>query len=92
MPKPPSDKAKLERSVVAAKLSVVRKTTKLGFHQEPQFRADGQSVVYTGSAPLPNQWAVVYGLIVRSPRLDEDCGAGGCGGDDVPLIIIAEPY
>jgi hypothetical protein len=92
MPKPPSDRVKLERSVVAAKLSVVRKTTKLGFHQEPQFSADGHSIVYTGTAPLPNQWALVYGLIVRSPRLDEDCGAEGCGGDDVPLIIIAEPY
>jgi len=35
MPKPPSDRPKLERSVVAPKVSIVRKTTKVGFHQEP---------------------------------------------------------
>jgi len=82
---------RMERSisliVPAAKLSVVRRTTRLGFHQEPRFKADGQP----STAVTPNEWAAVYGRIVRSPRLDEDCGASGCGGDDVPLIIIAEP-
>jgi hypothetical protein len=29
---------------------------------------------------------------VRVANLSEDCGAEGCGGDNVPLIIIAEPY
>lgn len=88
MPKPPRGRPKLHGAVVAAKLSVVRKTTKLGSHQEPRFTADG----HRSTAAVPNDWAVVYGRIVRSHRFDEDCGAGGCGGDDVPLIIIAEPY
>ena len=87
MPKPPSDGPKLQAAVLAAKLSVVRRTTKLGSHQEPRFKADG----HPSTAVVPNEWAIVYGRIVRSPRLDEDCGAGGCGGDDVPLIIIADP-
>ena len=87
MPKPPSDRPKLQRPVVAAKLSVVRKTTKLGSHEEPRFKEDG----HPNAAAVPNEWAVVYGRIVRSPRLDENCGAAGCGGDDVPLILIAEP-
>jgi hypothetical protein len=78
MPKPPIDRAKLERSVLAAKLLVVRTTTKLGVHQEPQFKADGRSIMYTHTAAVP--------------KLNEDCGARGCGGDDVPLVIIAEPY
>jgi hypothetical protein len=91
MPKPPSDRPKLERSVLAAKLVVTRKTTKLGFHQEPRFKANGDSIVYTDTAAAPNEWAAVYGRIVRMPDLDEDCGAGGCGGDNVPLAIIAEP-
>jgi hypothetical protein len=92
MPKPPSDRPKLERSVLAAKLLIIRKTTKLGFHREPQFKADGHSIVYTHTAAVPNEWTAVYGRIVRDPDLNEDCGAGGCGGDNVPLVIIAEPY
>jgi len=92
MPKPPSDRPKLERSVIATKLSILRKTTKVGSHQEPQFKADGRSIVYSHTAEVPNEWAVVYGRIVRVANLNEDCGADGCGGDNVPLIIIAEPY
>ena len=92
MPKPPIDRPKLERSVLAAKLLVVRTTTKLGVHQEPQFKADGRSIMYTHTAAVPNEWAAVYGRIVTVPDLNEDCGARGCGGDDVPLVIIAEPY
>jgi hypothetical protein len=87
MPKPPGDVPKPQAAVLAAKLSVVRRTTKLGSHEEPRFKADG----HPSTTVVPNEWAVVYGRIVRSPRLDEDCGAGGCGGDDVPMIIIADP-
>ena len=89
MPKPPSDRPKLERSVVAAKLLIVRNTTKLGFHQEPHFKTEGHSIVY---AAVPNEWVAVYGRVVSVPDLNEDCGVGGCGGDNVPLVIITEPY
>ncbi len=92
MPKPPSNRPKLKRSVVAAKLLIVRKTTKLGFHQEPQFNVVGRSIVYSHTAAAPNEWAAVYGRIARVPNLNEDCGAGGCGGDNVAVVIIAEPY
>jgi hypothetical protein len=92
MPKPPSDRPKLKRSVVASKLSILRKTTKVGSHREPQFQANGHSIVYSQTAEVPNEWAVVYGRIVRVANLNEDCGAEGCGGDNVPLLIIAEPY
>jgi len=92
MPKPPSDRPKFERSVVAMKLSIVLKTTKVDSHQEPQFKADGRSIAYSHTAEVPNEWAIVYGRIVKVANLNEDCGADGCGGDNVPLIIIAEPY
>ena len=52
----------------------------------------GNSIVYSHTAEVPNEWAVVYGRIVRVANLSDDCGAEGCGGDNVPLIIIAEPY
>ena len=86
-PMPPSDRPNLQGTVVAAKLSIVRKTTKLGSDEEPGFKADGHPIIVA----VPKEWAVVYGRIVRSPRLEEDCGAGGCGGNDAPLIIVAEP-
>jgi hypothetical protein len=92
MPKPPSDRLKLEHSVVAPKLSIVRKTTELGFHQQPQFKADGNLIVHTHAVQVPNEWAIVYGRIVRMPNLNKDCGAEDCGGDNVPLVIIAEPF
>lgn len=92
MPKPPSERPRLEPSVVAAKLSLVRKTTRLGFHQEPQFKLDGRSIVYSHSARKANAWAAVYGRLVKVPKLNEDCGAAGCGGDNFPLMLITEPY
>ena len=92
MPKPPSDRPNFERSVVAMKLSILRKTTKVGSHQEPQFKVGGRSIAYNHTAEVPNEWAVVYGRIVTVEDLNEDCGADGCGGDNVSLFIIAEPY
>ncbi len=86
MPKPPSDAPTLERTVIAGKLSAVRKTTPLGSHTEPGY-GHGKLT----RAVAPNKWAVVYGRIVRSPRLSEDCRIRGCGGDDAPLILIATP-
>ena len=44
------------------------------------------------TAATANEFAAVYGRLVRVPNLNEDCGARGCGGDNVPLVIIAEPY
>jgi hypothetical protein len=54
MPTPPSDVLKLEQSALAAKLRVVRQTTSLGSHLEPQFKSDGHSIVFTHSAATPN--------------------------------------
>jgi hypothetical protein len=92
VPKPPRDRPKLEPLLVVLKLSIVRQTTELGSRQEPQFKADGHKIVSTHMAEVPNEWAIVYGRIVKAPDLNDNCGAKGCGGDNVPLVIIAEPY
>ena len=89
IPKPPSDSPRLDPAVVAEKLSLVRRTTRLGVHQEPRFTTEGQVIRYSHTATVANEWAVAYGRVVRSPDLDEDCGPKGCGGDNVPLVIIA---
>ncbi len=78
IPRPPRDRPKFEQSVVASKLAIVRQSTELGFHGEPQFKAEGRSIVYTHTADVPNQWAIAYGRIVRMP--------------DLKLAIIVEPY
>lgn len=85
MPKPPSDKPTFERARIIAKLSEVRRTTPLGSHEEPRLNAEGK----VRTAIVPNEWVFIYGRLVKTPRLDEDCGSDGCGGDDVPLVIIA---
>jgi hypothetical protein len=86
MPKPPGNSPTFARTRIAAKLSEVRRTTELGSHEEPQFNSAGKLTTKL----VPNEWALVYGRLVRTPRLNEDCGVGGCGGDDVPLVIIAK--
>jgi hypothetical protein len=92
MPEPPADRPRLEPAPVAAKLSIVRKTTNLRSHDEPTFRADGKSTVYNGTKSVKNEWAVVYGRVMKNASLDENCGVGGCGGDNVPLTIVVKPY
>jgi len=80
MPQPPTLTSELDPAVVALKLAEVRKTSKLGSHEEPQFGPNAHSPTVT----VPNHWAVVYGRIFR-PHSE------GCGGFDVPLILLANP-
>jgi hypothetical protein len=87
MPNPPTDTPKLAPTALAAKLRVVQTTTTLGTHREPRMSTRGPAT----EVDVANEWSVVYGRIVRSPSLDEDCGPNGCGGFDVPLIIVARP-
>ena len=91
MPKPPSDKPVLNHADLVAKLSAVRKSTTLGFHEEPQIETKGGSTKVS-IVHVPNEWAVAYGRLVKLPDLDRDCGPEGCGGDDVPLMIVVKPY
>jgi hypothetical protein len=85
-PAAPTDKPVLDRAVVAAKLDAVRKTTVLGTHTVPGLNAKGPRTVV-----VPNAWAVVYGRVVPVPNLNQDCGVKGCGGMNVPLVVLAEP-
>jgi hypothetical protein len=78
MPKPPSDRPRLTRGAIAATLSLVRKGTKLGSHEEPN--ADIHTAAHGHSNVVQNDWAVVYGRIVKAHT-----------GDDVQLMILAEP-
>lgn len=90
MPKPPRENPTLRASVLRAALSAVRATTEVSTHQEPRFKKEGRSITFSRMAEVPNEWAVVYGQIGTVPQLKKNCGVSGCGGGDVPLIIVAE--
>ena len=85
MPKPPRNRPKLNHTILAAKLALVRQTTILRFHKEPQFKNDGK---YSGRGDVPNEWAVAYGRIVTVSNLGKEDG----GFIGAPVGMIVEPY
>ncbi len=89
----PADRPRLEpyAALMAAKLSVdCCKTTNLRSHDEPTFRREGKSTVYNETRSVKNEWAVVYGRVVKNADLDKNCHVEGCGGDNVPLTIVVK--
>ena len=92
MPKPPADRPALIRSILKTKLSIVQKTTTLGVAEVPYFIGKGNSIRHNGERTVPNRWVAVYGRLVKVANLNKDCGADGCGGDDVPLVIVSMPH
>jgi hypothetical protein len=68
----------LTRAAIAVTLSLVRKGTNLGSHEEPRFNADIHSVTYSHTTVVPNDWAIAYGRIVKAH-----------GGDEVQLMILS---
>lgn len=85
MPKPPSDNPKLEPAQLAEKLLVIQRTTELGTHEEPVFKKGGG----LGTGTVPNQWAAIYGVLVKSGFL-ADCHSKDCPGD-LALFVVANP-
>ena len=88
MPKPPAETPALDPALIAVKLSAVRETTVLGSHTAPSFREQGGAITYAGERSVPNEWAVIYGRIAKAPDLNKDCGIKGCGGFDVPIVLM----
>jgi hypothetical protein len=54
----------------------------------PIFRAQGRTLTHAGEISVADDWAVIYGRVVKSPDLSEDCGPRGCGRFDVPILLI----
>ena len=90
MPRPPREHAKFDPTALAAKLALVRRTTMLGVHKEPRLQV--QAHHSSEEVDVPNEWVVAYGRIVLLPRLEDNCGVDGCGGDNVPLLLLVEEY
>ncbi len=88
MPKPPADTPALDPALIAVKLSAVRETTVFGSHTVASFREQGGTITYAGERSVPNEWAVIYGRVVKASDFNKDCGIRGCGGLDVPIVLI----
>ena len=63
MPKPPPTVPELDRATLAKKLSAVRKSTTLGVHREPQFKADGRTITFSHFVDVKDEWGMAYGSV-----------------------------
>jgi hypothetical protein len=94
MPKPPSTIPEIDQATLVKKLSLVGKSTVLGLHKEPRFKAEGQTVTFSHLADVKDEWGIAYGLFFTTPKLRKgDCDdESGCGGfDGAPVALITLP-
>ena len=73
-----------------AKLALVRRSTKLGFHTQMVFSSEDKK---PGWANLKDEWGVAYGLVVFRPKLkpEDNCSGSddGCGGwNETPVMLV----
>lgn len=92
VPMPPKVFPRIDPAALIEKLSLVRSTTKLGLHKEPQFKTEGRTIVFSHFADVKDQWGIAYGRVVSAKagwigkRRDEAI-CGGFGGARVALIV-----
>jgi hypothetical protein len=94
LPEAPNDRPTLSPGMVASRLLLVRRTTKVGVHKEPRFKRAGSSITFAGHRNVPNSWAVVYGRLVVPQNLGKkDCIDPGCHGFTMhaPLLMMVKP-
>jgi hypothetical protein len=94
-PKPPSLMPEIDQATLLKKLSLVNKSTKLGLHEEPRFRAEGNTIVFSHRANVNDEWGIAYGLFVAAPKLrelgcEDELGCGGFDGAPVALITLPD--
>jgi hypothetical protein len=90
MPRPPS-RSVIDQDTLAKKLALVRKSTTLGSHKEPRFKAEDRTSTKSDVADVNDEWGMAYGVVFTTPNLRKDnCGDEiGCGGfDGAPIALI----
>jgi hypothetical protein len=91
MPKPPSAKPHIDEPTLIDKLSLLRKTTKLGLHREALFKTEGPTFTFSHFADVKDEWGVAYGKVFNALKLgwDNSCAEAGCRGlDGAPAALI----
>jgi hypothetical protein len=88
-PKLSSEKFVIDEPAITEKLELLRRSTKLGFHQEIVISVDDKTPKL---ANLRDEWGVAFGMIVFQPKLkpgDNCSGDHGCGGwNETPVMIV----
>jgi hypothetical protein len=84
------EKFVVDQPAIDAKLALVRRSTKLGFHREMVFRSKDKKHEW---ANLKDEWGVAYGLVVFRPKLnpEDNCSGSdeGCGGwNETPVMLV----
>jgi hypothetical protein len=82
-PEPPKEQPNLDSRVLASKLAKIRKTTALGTHVEPRYKKVENRITFSHFADVPNEWAVVYGKLVKIPEEGED-------GVRLSLVVVRQ--
>jgi hypothetical protein len=85
-------KVEVDRAVLREKLSVIRKTTKLGMHQTMLFKSKDGVIVPNGWGDEPDKWAVVYGRISITKALQHYSGAAVAISRNDLQVIKDEDY
>jgi hypothetical protein len=91
MPKPPSGTPQIDEPTLIEKLSLLRKTTKLGFHEVPMFKTKGRTITFWKFGNVKDEWGVAYGNVFSASKLERDsaCEEMGCRGIlGVPAALI----
>jgi hypothetical protein len=84
------EKFVVDQSAMDAKLALVRRGTRLGFHKKMVFGSKDKKPEW---ANLKDEWGVAYGLVVFRPRLkpEDNCSGSdeGCGGwNETPVMLV----
>jgi len=93
-PRPAHTDFHIDQAVLDQKLSLLRSTTKLGFHKEPRYKTEGRVIVFSHREDVRDKWAVAFGRVYSPRGLAWDkCGDHpACGGyyeAPVALIILS---
>jgi hypothetical protein len=93
MPKPPAIMPEIDQNTLARKLSMVRKSTTLGWHKEPRFKTSGRSITFSHFARTDDEWVLAYGILFTPLKLKDNCGVDmGCNRfDGAPAALITTP-
>jgi len=83
---------KIDPAVLREKLSVIRKTTKLGMHQTMLFKSKDGVIIPNGWCNEPDEWAVVYGRISITKALQHYSGAAVAVSRSGFQVIKDEDY
>ena len=95
MPKPPTGNPQIDQPTLTEKLSLIRKSTKLGLHKVALFKTEGRTITFSHFDDVKDEWGVAYGKVFNALKIgwDNSCVEAGCGDGffGAPAALIINP-